>query len=171
MSAKGMADHLGEKLPVVSYHMRRILDRQCQLIEETRNRPRRGSIEHFYRVKPQGMLGHPDWQDVVPEVFVSDLKSDALRGLVETLLRPSGVVGRKSFCDEFVGWVRLEVDRGSRKQIDLILRRAYEEVIDVAEEGRSHSSPGQREPLIVGIASVVEDGSDNGVENGLRDHD
>lgn len=46
-SPSQLADELGEPLPNVSYHVRRLLDLGC--IELAGTEPRRGATEHYYR--------------------------------------------------------------------------------------------------------------------------
>jgi predicted transcriptional regulator len=46
-SPKDLADRLGEPLGKVSYHIRELARLGC--IEQTRTRPVRGAVEHFYR--------------------------------------------------------------------------------------------------------------------------
>lgn len=52
-SPKQLADLLGDQsLGVVSYHVRVLAD--DRLIRQTRTRPRRGAVEHFYALTPRG---------------------------------------------------------------------------------------------------------------------
>jgi DNA-binding transcriptional ArsR family regulator len=163
MSPKGMADYLGENLAVVSYHMRTILDKECHLIEQTRVRPRRGALEHFYRVKPHGTIGSPDWQDGLPAVLVGEVRNEVLRSFLEVVLHAvSSVDGEMANSDDVAAWVRLRVDRSCRKQIGQILDRAFNQVITVVEERDGPVAADQGEDLIVGIATLVANGPDSG---------
>ena len=45
-----LADRLGEKLPNIAYHVRRLVD--VGLLELADTRPRGGAIEHLYRLAP-----------------------------------------------------------------------------------------------------------------------
>lgn len=47
---QGIADHTGEPLGVVSYHVRMLA--QYGVIEVARTEPRRGALQHFYRFTP-----------------------------------------------------------------------------------------------------------------------
>lgn len=50
-SPSSLAEALGEPIGNVSYHMRLLLEnRQISLV---RTAPRRGAVEHFYRLKPR----------------------------------------------------------------------------------------------------------------------
>src|SRR5215813_11747742 len=55
-----LAREFRESLGVVSYHAHALLDVGC--IEQVRTQPRRGTIEHFYTVRPRSFIGHQDWR-------------------------------------------------------------------------------------------------------------
>jgi DNA-binding MarR family transcriptional regulator len=52
LSPKQIADRTGHKLPNVAYHVRILVD--DGLIRQTRTRPVRGAVEHFYTLTPRG---------------------------------------------------------------------------------------------------------------------
>jgi DNA-binding transcriptional ArsR family regulator len=57
-----LADHMEEKLSNVSYHTRVLLE--CDCIELNQEIPRRGAVEHIYRLKSQGARGARTWKEV-----------------------------------------------------------------------------------------------------------
>jgi hypothetical protein len=59
-SPSEIADALGEKLNVVSYHTNVLLDAGC--LELVRTEPRRGAHQHFYRAVLTSEIHDADWE-------------------------------------------------------------------------------------------------------------
>jgi DNA-binding transcriptional ArsR family regulator len=63
-SPNEMAKDLDEPLGNVSYHVKVLHDAGC--IEEIRNEPRRGAVEHYYKATLDSSLQLKGWQTVPP---------------------------------------------------------------------------------------------------------
>lgn len=81
-SPKELAEELGVRLEVVSYHVRRLL--AAGLIELVRREPRRGVKESYYRAAPARLAG-PDAQASVTEVSVDERGAGELSAALEAL--------------------------------------------------------------------------------------
>jgi DNA-binding transcriptional ArsR family regulator len=59
-SPNEIAEHLEERLPNVSYHVRALLDLEC--IELVKTTQRRGAVEHYYRAIQRPFFSDRDWK-------------------------------------------------------------------------------------------------------------
>ena len=58
-SPSELAQHLGQPLHNVSYHVRALA--RLEMIELVRTEPRRGALEHFYRAIDRAMVSDEEW--------------------------------------------------------------------------------------------------------------
>jgi DNA-binding transcriptional ArsR family regulator len=70
-SASGLARRFKMDLGIVSYHLNRVLAKQCGVVELVDTVPRRGSVEKFYELKVKEPLDLPaagapgSWEEMV----------------------------------------------------------------------------------------------------------
>lgn len=80
LSPNRLSQELGEALGNVSYHVKTLLEYDC--VELAKTEPRRGAVEHFYKLTGKGMRlmphrGDSDTLDAVAELLLGrDVKKD-----------------------------------------------------------------------------------------------
>lgn len=78
-SPKEIADQLGEPIPNVSHHAKRLVQLGCaELIDK---RQVRGAIEHFYRATDRALVDTGEWNELHPlaaENFVCDIMQSSV---------------------------------------------------------------------------------------------
>jgi hypothetical protein len=156
MSPKTMSGHLDQSLNVVSYHMSQVLFKDLALIEIADEIPRRGAIEHVFRIKPEATIGHPDWQKMLPKIMAGDLKASALRTFLEQLTAAAAAVDQNQLDpDDVVGWVPVRVDKKGRRKVAKVWSEAFEKVARIEEESKAQveRDPGQAVTLVVGATT------------------
>jgi hypothetical protein len=155
MSPKMMTEHVEAGLNLTSYHMR-VLHKECKLIEIEKEIPRRGAIEHVFRIKPEAKIGHPDWQKMLPEIMVGDLKAAALRTFVEQLCGAAAAVDPSRLSpDDVLGWVPVRVDNTGRQKIANVLDKTLAQVAKIEAESQEQvqGDPARAVTLAIGITS------------------
>lgn len=165
MSPKQMSAVVDHSLNLVSYHMSQVLFKECGLIEIHEEIPRRGAIEHIFRIKPEATLGHPDWQRMVPKIMAGEVRAKALKSFIEQLMAAAAAID-PSVLDpkDPLGWIPVTVDEQGRKKVAKVLSQAFERVAAIEAESRDRVEAGARgTDLIVGIAAF-EAGTNAGGE-------
>lgn len=66
MSPKEIAGEIGIDVPLLSHHIKVLV--QCQCIELVDTQPRRGAVEHFYRATAQAFFSEDDWPELPASV-------------------------------------------------------------------------------------------------------
>jgi len=163
MSPKGLSDLLDENLNLIAYHAGKVLHQECELLAIADEVPRRGAIEHFYRIKPEAMLGHPEWQARVPNLLIGDIKCGAFKSFLEEASRAAAAFDPKSVHkDDVLAWVLAGVSEKGRLEIAEVLEQALESVSEIAAHDTARRDSGQLETadLVIGIASFEAGASD-----------
>ena len=91
-SPKEIADELGEPIPNVSHHAKRLVQLGCaELVDK---RQVRGAIEHFYRATERPLVDTEEWDDLHPliaEKLVCDFMQAGIDDFVSSA--KAGMVG------------------------------------------------------------------------------
>jgi DNA-binding transcriptional ArsR family regulator len=145
-----LAREFEESLGVVSYHANALLDVDC--IEQVGTRPRRGTIEHFYTVRPRSFIGHQDWRRV-PLSVRGGVTGEALRTFVAKLGAAIDADTIDSREDTTLNWMPITVDEQGWRESAEILDRALRELMTVAAASRERLGDTVGIPVVTGLAA------------------
>jgi DNA-binding transcriptional ArsR family regulator len=131
LSPVEVARECDEPVSKVSYHFNVLRD--CECIELSEEVPKRGAVEHVYRGTKRALLTTADWkrlpksvQGGATGVTLLDLFKNAL-GAVE-----AGTFDARD--DRHLSWSTLTLDEPAWEQMNSILDRTREEVVELAAE-------------------------------------
>ena len=91
-SPKEIADELGEPIPNVSHHAKRLVQLGCaELVDK---RQVRGAIEHFYRATERPLVDTEDWEELHP-LIAEDLVCHFMQSGIDDFVASAkaGMVG------------------------------------------------------------------------------
>jgi DNA-binding transcriptional ArsR family regulator len=150
-SPKKISDRIDEPLGNVSYHMKVLLD--CHCIELAKTVPRRGAMEHIYKLRPRAAFGSRDWQEV-PSSLRSHLAGKTLdafmRRAVEALR--AGTPERRKGSG--VTWLPLTVDEAGWNELVQAVEGLEKAFFAVAERSAGRlTSPAEGIRVIVAAAA------------------
>jgi DNA-binding transcriptional ArsR family regulator len=153
-SASSMAREFGLELPVVSYHLNRVLAGECDAVSLIETIPRRGSIEKIYRLNAEL------WTDSATVAAVSGNPRRSLRMLSpgECFLEAVEAMGADTFA-ELDGsaweWFPVAVDSRAWKAIQAAKKEFNQRVEAAVEEGRERKKRkrGETYDVVVGVAA------------------
>ena len=94
-SPKEIADELGEPIPNVSHHAKRLVQLGCaELVDK---RQVRGAIEHFYRATERPLVDTEEWDDLHP-MIAEDLVCGFMQSGIDDFVASAkaGMVGSDS---------------------------------------------------------------------------
>ena len=141
-SPKEIADELGEPIPNVSHHAKRLVQLGCaELVDK---RQVRGAIEHFYRATERPLVDTEEWDDLHPliaEKIVCDVMQAGLDDFVSSA--KSGMVGSderfhltrtRLLLDEEGMTEALEIQERARLEIMEAQERAADRAANAAAE-------------------------------------
>lgn len=148
---KRLSDLTGEPLANVSYHVRELL--KCDLIELVETIPRRGAVEHIYKLKGQGAIGSRTWKAVPPSLrthYAGTALADFTNRAVEAL--DAGTVESREGSG--VTWLPLNVDEQGWEELRRVLGSAEERFRAVADKSAERmESPRNGVPVVVAVAA------------------
>ncbi len=121
-SPNQMAKMLNETVQAVSYHTNVLARAEC--IEEVRQEPKRGAVEHFFRARPIAGLGSSHWQQI-PESLKGNLVATSLQGFVSQVVDALEAETFPGRTGSTFTWETLTVDQ-----------RGWDEVISILGEVR-----------------------------------
>ena len=139
-----------ESLGVVSYHANALLEVEC--IEQVRTQPKRGTIEHFYTVRPRSFIGHQDWRRA-PLSVRAGVTSEALRTFAVKIGESidADTIDRRE--DTTLNWMPITVDEQGWRETAEILDRALRELQTVAADSRARLGGEAGIPVVTGLAA------------------
>lgn len=155
-SPSEMAVLTKQPLGNVSYHTSVLLDFDC--IELVKEEPRRGAVEHYYRVKPGGILGSRTWRQVPASLRgeVTGAALDAFTARAIAALQAGSFQGREGSA--FI-WQTLVVDERGWKEIVRIVEKGEERVRQIAEKCADLiDDPAEGIPVVVALAAFEAEG-------------
>lgn len=152
-SASALAREFGEELPVVSYHLNRVLADDCNAVTLIETIPRRGSIEKIYRLNAEL------WTDLAA-VADSGRPRRTMRMLSpgECFLEAVEAMGADTFArldGSAWEWFPVAVDSTAWKAIQAAKRDFNKRVEAAVEEGRERKKrrSGETYDVVVGVAA------------------
>lgn len=146
-SPKQVAERLGETVPRVAYHVRRLA--ALGAIELVSTRPRRGATEHFYRAVTQPWFDDEAWARL-PLATRRTLFGDTLARIARDV--EHGVAsGGFDLLQAYVGRMRLELDDEAIGAVSRILDGAVREIAEAeaAAARRRGSAPGTSTEIVL----------------------
>jgi DNA-binding transcriptional ArsR family regulator len=151
-SPNEMAHDLDEPLGNVSYHVNVLEDGGC--IEEVRNEPRRGAVEHYFKATPRSSLGSMSWESVPPVVRQS-LAAAAFDTLIPhvTSALEAGTFERRDGSQ--ISWQPLSVDERGWSEITDIIRDVEARFKALAKKSRRRLKDKDGFPVVV-VAGAFE---------------
>lgn len=150
-SAKQLSISLEVSLGVASYHLRRVLDKECGLVEVVATRQRRGAIETFYRLDVAAMRDAVTWKHLNGPVgqAVKDSVVQCCWNLVLAAQR-AGLLGMDP--TETLSCRPVAVDTEGWTQVNSALARAEEEISKALEKSAQRlRSGGEAMQVVVGL--------------------
>lgn len=136
-SPKEIADELGEPIPNVSHHAKRLVQLGCaELVDK---RQVRGAIEHFYRATERSLVNTEEWDDLHPliaEKLVCDFMQAGIDDFVSSA--NAGMIG----SDErfHLTRTRLILDEEGMTEALEIQERARQEIMDAQERAADRAA-------------------------------
>lgn len=158
-SPVALSKELGESLGVVSYHTNALV--QCGCIEQTRTRPRRGTIEHFFTAMPRSFIGDQDWRKA-PLSVRGGISEAAIRTFVEragAALEAGTLDGRD---DSTLSWLPMQVDERGWREVAEVLDGALRSLQDVHTRSRERLGGDDGIPVIAAVAGFEAASVDGG---------
>jgi DNA-binding transcriptional ArsR family regulator len=145
-----LAREFGESLGVVSYHTNALLEVDC--IEQVGTRPKRGTIEHFYTVRPRSFIGHQDWRRA-PLSVRAGVTSEALRTFAAKIgaAIDADTIDRRE--DTTLNWMPIIVDEQGWRETAEILDRALQDLMAAAAASRERLRGEPGIPVVTGLAA------------------
>jgi DNA-binding transcriptional ArsR family regulator len=125
-SPKELADELGESVGNLSYHVKYLQNAGC--IEITATAPRRGAIEHYYRLTPSEEAG-----------------ATALRGLIAEAVSALNAGSFDAGDERSVTWSSMELDDEGRQEL-AERQAAWVQELKRIEAEAAERLAGEREP-------------------------
>jgi DNA-binding transcriptional ArsR family regulator len=142
-SPKEIADQLGEPIPNVSHHAKRLVQLGCaELVDK---RQVRGAIEHFYRATEQTFVDAEQWNDLDPlvaENFVCAIMQAGLDDFISSV--KAKMIGSderfelsrtRLLVDEQGMTEALEIQERARLEITEAQARAADRIANSGEQG------------------------------------
>lgn len=128
VSPKELSQALGENLNQVSYHVKVLRDDCDGIIEETRTKPRRGAVEHYYRATAKSLLPAKTWRRLkkgLRAVVGAGQASDLFNDLADALK-----AGKLQGAHDHITRTPLVLDPDGERNVRAIAERATKEVED-----------------------------------------
>lgn len=145
-----LAREFRESLGVVSYHANALLEVEC--IEQVRTQPKRGTIEHFYTVKPRSFIGHQDWRRT-PVSVRGGVTDEAIRTFIAKVGAAVDADTIDSREDTTLNWMPMTVDDRGWRETAEILDRALRELMKVAADSRERLGEADGIPVVTAMAA------------------
>ncbi len=156
-SPVALSKELGESLGVVSYHTNALV--QCGCIEQTRTRPRRGTIEHFFTAVPRSFIGDQDWRQA-PLSIRGGISEAAIRTFIDragAALEAGTLDGRE---ETTLSWIPMQVDERGWREVAEVLEGALKALQDVHAGSRERLGGDDGIAVIAAVAGFEAAGED-----------
>jgi DNA-binding transcriptional ArsR family regulator len=149
MSPVEVARETGEAVSKVSYHFNVL--RECECIELSEEVPKRGAVEHVYRGTKRALLTTADWKQL-PKSIQGGATGVALLGLFKNALAAVEAGTFDARDDRHLSWSPLTLDEPAWEQMNLILDRTREEVVELAAEAAERLAKGNGKSINTTLA-------------------
>jgi DNA-binding transcriptional ArsR family regulator len=158
---KRLSERLDEKLGSVSYHMKEL--HKCDCVELVETTPRRGALEHIYRLNPTGVIGSRTWREV-PSALRTHYAGTSLAVFTNRALEALEAGTAESREGSGITWLPLNVDEEGWKELRAVIDNVEERFRAVADKSAQRmDSPRDGIPMIVAVAAFeIASGRDVG---------
>ncbi len=146
-----MAKMLRVPLGTVSYHATVLLE--CDCIEEVRQEPRGGAVEHFYRAKPNSSLGSLKWQQV-PIELKRNLAAMSLDSFTDRVVSAVKKGAFEKGNQSSFSWHPITVDARGRQEVRELLDEVVAGLEVVADRSRRRLGEEDGTCLLVAVAAI-----------------
>lgn len=151
-SANTISRELKISLGVVSYHLREVLARECEVVELEKTVPRRGALEKFYRLRFQGLTEDESGQGDGPK---GDSKDPRAMSLEESFIVAVAAMDADAF-EDFEGsawdWLLAPVDPAGWNEICAAGEAFNERVRAAVAKGRKSADESEARDVVVGVS-------------------
>jgi hypothetical protein len=139
-------------LSLVSYHLNDVLDRQCHIVEQVKERRVRGASELFYRLDAEAIRAGVNWP-VVPEPLRTGLRGASLHAFIVDAIAALESGSMDAREDSTIAWRPIDVDELGWDEVRTALTLASK-ALDRAGRASASRLRG-REPIraLVGLAA------------------
>jgi len=158
---KRLSVRIGEPLGNVSYHTKVLL--RCGCIEPVEVIPRRGAVEHIYKLKPQGAIGSGAWREV-PSALRTHYAGSSLAAFTSRAVDALDAGTAESREGSGVTWLSLNVDEKGWKELRQILRRVEKQFRAVADKSAKRMESAEDALPVIVAAAVFEAASGKDIE-------
>jgi DNA-binding transcriptional ArsR family regulator len=145
-----LAREFRASLGVVSFHVNTLVELEC--VEQVRTQPKRGTVEHFYTVKPRSFIGHQDWRRT-PVSVRGGVTDEAIRTFVAKVGQAVDADTIDSREDTTLNWMPMTVDDRGWRETAEILDRALRELMTVAADSRERLGEADGIPVVTAMAA------------------
>jgi DNA-binding transcriptional ArsR family regulator len=162
-SPNRLAIELDEGLSHVAYHARAL--ERCGCLELVRTAQRRGATEHFYKASPRAFIGDRSWRKV-PRSIRGAVTAASLQTFIDKAIAglEAGTIDDRD--DSTFSWMPIHLDEEGWREVNAILGRATERVLEAQGASRRRASESGRETrtisAVVALANFETAQSRNG---------
>ena len=157
VSPVALSKELRANLGVVSYHTNALL--QCGCIEQTRTRPRRGTIEHFFTAMPRSFIGAQDWRRAPLSV-----RGGITEAAIRTFLERAGAAIDADTIDRHddttLSWLPMQVDELGWRELAEVLDGTLRSLQQVNARSRERLGGEDGIPVVAAVAGFEAAGGD-----------
>jgi DNA-binding transcriptional ArsR family regulator len=126
-SPNQISKRTGRPISNIDYHVKVL--KECGSLELDAERPARGAIEHFYRLKPHAFIGNQEWRKV-PIALRSSVSGESLQRFMA--LAVEAVESGTLECDEATfDWMPVPLDPRGLKEATDALNAARQAILGV----------------------------------------
>lgn len=151
-SPSELAKELGEELGVVNYHARKL--EKLGMVEIVRERPVRGSTEHFYKATTRPWWTNEQWARVDPEI-----KAVTTACALDWLIQDAGAALRAGTFDErndrHLSRIPILLDEQGWKAVGNLLDDTLDALLEEQAQATARMAESGEEPIstVVGMMS------------------
>jgi DNA-binding transcriptional ArsR family regulator len=131
-SATVLASKFDMPLGNVSYHLSKVLFRDCDLVEIVKTIPRRGAIETVFGLRAEALIGAIEWL-AIPEPLQSGARALALSNFQSAAVASLEAEGDKPKAASVYIYRPASVDRDGQRKIRAAVREFNEKVVAVED--------------------------------------
>jgi len=150
--SKGMEESLG----VISYHANTLVE--CGCIELVHTRPRRGALEHFYRIAPRSFIGHQDWRRA-PQTVLAGVTDATIATFVDRVAAAVDAGTIDGRAETTLCWMPITVDDAGWKELAAVMARARKQAAAIHAKSVERLAEAEGTAAIVGFAGFEAGGS------------
>jgi DNA-binding transcriptional ArsR family regulator len=155
-SAKSLSRDLREQLTAVSYHLNKVLDRECEVVELVDLVRKGGAWEKVYALKEESIIGMLSWPGI-PDSVNRSLRAVSLREFMIVMIAAIETGSVDSSLGSTLEWFPAQVDAQSWLEIRSATRHFSKAVRHAVDGSRSRKQTQKNSDglhnVIVGIAA------------------